>query len=218
MNIPYLSLEEEVADEVYSLIDKHLKPLPKKSDGSIDKEADGFQHNDVDALRHAYASGVFTMEYGETVATFLGWARELFIGNSVEGSGINESRSRNMDLWNNSVGRKYGKKSKTRKELFRHLLKALKNGELIIHLNDTREYPSKADIDSEKMGGRVVVLKENKSGGNVLFLDTKTMMVFSRNEFVAKIKKGEYGDDYEVRMMGGKEIPASKRDGTDNLG
>ena len=71
VNIPYLSLEEEVADEVYSLIDKHLKPLPKKSDGSIDKEADGFQHNDVDALRHAYASGVFTMEYGETVSLAL---------------------------------------------------------------------------------------------------------------------------------------------------
>ena len=59
MKIPFFTLENEVTDEIYILIDKHLKPLPKNPDGSIDKEADGFQHNDVDALRHAYASGVF---------------------------------------------------------------------------------------------------------------------------------------------------------------
>ena len=42
------------------------------------------------------------------------------------------------------------------------------------------------------------------------------MLIFSREEFVAKIKNGEYGD-YEIRMIRGKEIPASKRDGTSNL-
>ena len=214
MKIPFFTLENEVTDEIYILIDKHLKPLPKNPDGSIDKEADGFQHNDVDALRHAYASGVFTMEYGKTVASFLGIAREIFLGNS----GRNAAKSRNMDLWNNSVGRKYGKKAKARKELFQLLLKALKNGELIIHLEDTREYPSKADISSEKMGSRVIVIAETKSGENILFLDTIEGMIFSRDEFVARIKRGEYEKAYEVRMMKGKEIPASKRDGTDNLG
>ena len=63
-----------------------------------------------------------------------------------------------------------------------------------------------------------MVIKESESGENLLFFDTKKMEAFSREEFVAKIKKGEYGDDYEVRTMDGKEIPASRRDGKDNLG
>ena len=214
MEIPFLTLENEVADEIYALIDKHLKPLPKNSDGSINKESKGFQHNDVDALRHAYASGVFTMKYGENVAAFLGIARELFPGSS----GSDAAKSRNMDLWNNAVGRKYGKKAKTRTDLFQFLLKALNNGELIIDLKDGREYSDDTNINHKKMGSRVIVLAETKTGANILFLDTKEGMIFSRDVFVAKIKRGEYGNDYEIRVMNGKEVPASKRDGTDNLG
>ena len=56
-----------------------------------------------------------------------------------------------MDLWNNFVGQKYGKKSKTRKELFGHLLKALKNGELITDLNDGRKYSSNMDTMSKRL-------------------------------------------------------------------
>ena len=56
-----VTLEVGAEDEIYAFINKHLKPLPKNNDGTINKNARGFQHNDVDALRHAYVSGIYTM-------------------------------------------------------------------------------------------------------------------------------------------------------------
>lgn len=218
IDVPILNLEDKAEDEVYALIDRHLRPLPKNSDGTINKEAKGFQHNDVDALRHAYVSGVYTMEYSERVAAFLGGLREQFpVVGSAGTSGPNKEEAKNMDLWNNSVGRKYGKKSKTREELFQHLLQALKNGELITDLNDKRGYSSNTETIDPKATEQVIVLKESETGENLLFLDTHKMLAFSREEFVVKIKNGEYGD-YEIRRIGGKEVPASKRDGRNNLG
>ena len=126
INISIIDLEEEAENEVYAFIDKYLRPLPKKNDGTIDKDAKGFQHNDVDALRHAYVSGVYTMEYNEKIASFLGLIREYSPWSSIGSSGPNREKARNMDLWNNQIGRKYGKKSKIRKELFQKLLNALK--------------------------------------------------------------------------------------------
>ena len=41
-----------------------------------------FQHNDVDAFRHAYVSGVFTQEYGENAAEVFGRLNE-FLGPGV---------------------------------------------------------------------------------------------------------------------------------------
>ena len=207
-------IEDKAEKEIYAFIEKNIRSLPKKSDGTFDVGSEKFQHNDVDALRHAYVSGVFTMEYSAVIANILGEIRELAPGNSSAGNLQQQSKVRNMDLWNNSVGRKYGKKSKTREELFQHLLKALKSGELIINLNDSRKYSSSV---SSTIKERVIVLKESDTGENILFLDTKKLIVFSREDFVAKIKAGEYGD-YEIRKIGGKEVPASKRDGRDNLG
>ena len=63
-----------------------------------------------------------------------------------------------------------------------------------------------------------IVLKETKKGENILFLDTQNFMVLSKESFVAQIKAGIYGDDYEVRTANGKEFPASKKDGHSNLG
>ena len=123
-----------------------------------------------------------------------------------------------MDLWNNSVGRKYGKESKTKEELFRKLLKALDNGELIIDLRDSRKYSSSQGSMNEPKRDRVIVLRETEKGENVLFLDTQKLLIFSKEYFVSQIKSGAYGDDYEVRTADGKEFPASKRDGHSNLG
>ncbi len=219
IDISFYTLSDRTENELYILIDKHLRPLPKNSDGTINTEAKGFQHNDVDALRHAYVSGIYTMEYNESVAAFLGKVQEKFpIMGSVGTSGSNREKARNMDFWNNAVGRKYGKKSKTKEELFQNLLKALKNGELIIDLNDLRKYPANKDSVDKELKGRIIVLKENETGENIQFLDTETLMIFSRENFLAKIKNGEYSEDYEIRVVNGKEIPTSKRDGTTNLG
>ena len=219
IEIPLLDLEKKARDEAYAFIDKYLRPLPKKSDGTFDTESEEFQDNDVDALRHAYASGVFTMEYNAITANILGKLRESFPGNNSPSGNLRiQGDRRNMDLWNNAVGRKYGKTSKTREELFQSLLKALKNGELIITLDDPRKYSANTDPASSKIKDRVIVLKESKTGKNTLFLDTEKLVVFSREDFVAKIKAGEYGAEYEIRIVKGKEIPASKRDGSSNLG
>ena len=198
--------------EICNLIDKNLRPLPRKSDGTFDTASTEFSDNDVDALRHAYVSGVFTIKYNVLVANVLGYVNE-FRGNY--GRNLRQqSNIRNMDLWNNHVGREYGKKSKNRKELFEYLIRALKNGELIVTPDDSRKYShSENPIDAS-----VIVLKESESGENQYFLDVKEMLVLSKEEFVAKIKNKYYGDEYEVRIVGGKEIPASKRDGKDNLG
>lgn len=78
-----------------------------------------------------------------------------------------------MDLWNNAVGRKYGKKAKNRKELFKNLLKALKKEELIIDPDtDERKYVGASEINGN-MTGVVIVLDENKNGKNRIFFDLK---------------------------------------------
>lgn len=92
--------------EVYQLIDSHYRPMPKKPDGTIDEYAKGLGNNDIDALRHAYVSGRYTMEFGEATADILGRMNEFKNFNF----GDKEIPSENMDLWNNSVGRRYRKK------------------------------------------------------------------------------------------------------------
>ena len=132
------ALKAEARKEAYKLIDKLLRKLPKNADGSINEFVEGLDDNDVDALRHAYVSGVFTQEYSETASDIFGRLNETFPVGGISSS--NSKNSTNMDLWNNAVGRKYGKKAKTRKELFKNLLKALKIGELIIDPDtDTRK-------------------------------------------------------------------------------
>lgn len=143
------ALREEARDELYTLIDKYYKGLPKKDERitGIGKE---FLDNDVDALRHAYVSGVFTQEYGEVIANVFGVMNEIAPG--LGSSTSYSSNSKNMDLWNNSIGRRYGKKTKSRLKLFKLLIKALKKGELIINPdNDSRKFTGKIfDLNSLK--------------------------------------------------------------------
>ena len=89
-------LKSETRLEVYQFIDTYFRKLPRNSAGDFDELADGFADNDVDALRHAYASGVYTMEYGETTADILGGLNEL---TNFDSSPTGPS-SQNMDLWN----------------------------------------------------------------------------------------------------------------------
>ena len=172
-----------------------------------------FHNNDVDALRHAYVSGVFTMEYNATVAKILGDLNEIFPHCPYNRNTSPEGGERDMDDWNNRIGREHGEKPKTREELFEGLKKALKNGDLIVRPEDPRKNSSTEGPVRES----VVVLKESETGENLSFLDVKSLAAMSREEFVSLIKAGKYRD-YEIRNIGGKEIPASKRDGKGNLG
>jgi hypothetical protein len=211
------ALYSESKKEVYLLIDKYLRKLPKNQDGTINELTEEFFDNDVDALRHSYVSGVFTQEYGESAAEIFGRLNEAYPGGSISNS--NFENSTNMDLWNNSIGRKYGEKFKTRKELFNNLLKALKNGELIIDPNsDSRKYTGAGEIRGE-IRGIVIVLDENKKGKNRIFYDVNKKLVMKKSEFVDLIKIGSY-PNYELRVIAGEDIPVSKKDNSviNNLG
>lgn len=51
-------LKDEAFIDLYKRLDKDLRPMPKKPDGSIDLYGIGLEDNDVDALRHAFKSRV----------------------------------------------------------------------------------------------------------------------------------------------------------------
>jgi hypothetical protein len=123
-----------------------------------------------------------------------------------------------MDLWNNSIGRKYGKQTKTKKALADALKKALKNGELITAPDDPRKYDGKTSfqVDAEKP---IIVLHENETGRNELFLDLLKGEIMDREEFVYSINNGEY-PGYKVSMIDSIPTPMSKPDGIvdNNLG
>ena len=42
-----LALKSEAKKEVYKLIDKHLRKLPKNQDGTINEFSEGFDDNDI---------------------------------------------------------------------------------------------------------------------------------------------------------------------------
>ena len=126
--INILELKAKSEHEANEYFDKFIRKLPRNPDGSFNKLAGGFDDNDVDAIRHAYTSGVFTQVHGEKVALILGDLNEL---TPMGGSSSNNSNSSKMDLWNNKIGVKYGKKTNGKLKLFRLLFKALKNNELI---------------------------------------------------------------------------------------
>ncbi len=206
-------LLEQCREEAHRYFDEHIYSLPKDEFGNFiynKKTRKNFYDNDVDAFRHAYTSGIFTHEYFSLFADVLGLANELFGNNPVE--------AQNMDLWNNAVGRKYGKKMQSKQELGDFIKKALERGELIIDPNDPREYKGLRhfNYDPEKP---VRVIKESETGRNDYFLDCSTGDIMDRDMFVAAIESGHY-PGYTIAMIDGLETPMSKPDGVtcNNLG
>ena len=204
--IKIYTLKDEAKIEAYQFIDKYLRKLPRKTDGSFNELTDDFGDNDVDALRHAYVSGVYTIEYSEDIAEKLGRLQELVFFDSSSA----HPQSENMDLWNNFFGRKYGKKSKNREQLFKFLLDALNNGELIITPDDERKYKGEKYL-KRRPKSLVIKIKENKTGANILFYDISQKVVLTKEEFIDQIKAEKYRK-YSIRVVDGEEIPFSKRD------
>lgn len=211
------TLKNEARDESYAYFNENIRPLPKDENGKIDPTQSGFHNNDVDAFRHAYVSGVFTIEYSETAADILGRIQEDYNPADVYSNSNNPS-SRNMDLWNNAIGRKYGTKTKDRKFLLKLLHTALKNGELIVTPQDSRKYEG-ATHDSSNKAKPLIVLVEDKKGRNQIFYDTIRKKVFTTEQLVALIKEGIY-PTYTVKVIHGIPTPVSNPDyrDTNNLG
>ena len=201
-----ITLKEEAKLEVYKYFDKHIRALPKDDKGSFKEVSGEFIDNDVDALRHAYVSGVYTMEYGEEVAEKLGRLQEFVYSRSSSA----HPDAENMDLWNNAIGRKYGRKARSRTELFDLLIKALKNNELIIYPDDDRKY--KGDSFIKRIPKSMVIkIQENTTGANILFYAFNKKIVMTKDEFLVEIKNGNYLN-YSYKVVDGIEIPISKRD------
>ena len=107
-----ITLKGEAEKEGYSYFNENIRPLVMKENGEVDYSKNVLWDNDVDAFRHAYVSGAYALEYNEDVSEKLGVIQEhIPLGGS---SSPNSEASKNMDYWNNEVGRKYGKKAKTR--------------------------------------------------------------------------------------------------------
>ena len=203
-------LKEECRQEAYEYYHENIEPLPKKEDGSFDESTGKMSNNEADAFRHAYTSGVFSKEYySKTIADLLGQGNEI--------KNPNPENQRNMDLWNNNVGRKYSKKSKNRQELAQLLKIALKNGELIISLDDPRKYDGpKPLINLERS---VIMIKQKASGLNEMFYDFIKEKMMSLDEFIEEIKKGNY-QGYQIIENNGVKYVRSKPDkvASNNLG
>lgn len=116
-----------------------------------------------------------------------------------------------MDLWNNRVGRKYGKKTNGRKTLLKLIHKALKNGELIIELQDKREYTGKQTAP-KRIYKQIIALSKSKSGRNEIYYDLLKKTVMTRDELVNSIQVGNY-PGYTVKLIRGINTPVSRRDG-----
>lgn len=113
MKLPHI-LKNEAEAEGYEYFDKNIRALPKDEAKQIAPFLGGFQDNDVDAFRHAYVSGVFTQEYNEPAAEILGRINEC-TPFDLYSNAMNPG-SKNMDLWNNAIGRKYGARIKDRRK------------------------------------------------------------------------------------------------------
>jgi hypothetical protein len=87
-------LKNEALIDLYKRLDKDLRPLPKKPDGSINPYGPGLEDNDIDALRHAYISGVYSIEYNEGTSELMGRLNELASFDSRSTSDLSE----NMDF------------------------------------------------------------------------------------------------------------------------
>lgn len=183
-----------------------MRPLPKNADGTIDNMGKGLVDNDVDAMRHSFVSGVYTLEYSDETAEIMGRLNEL--GNLNYSSSA--PGSENMDLWNNAVGRKVAEKVKTRRELYESLIKAMKKGELIISPTDSRKFKG-ANAIKRVPKSFVIKIMENKTGANIEFLDIRNRLLLGKADFMQAIRDGKY-PGYAIRKDGESEFPYSTRD------
>ena len=211
--------KNDATKEAYDFYNENVKPIKYFFDEKRDVWlVDGAGHNDdLDAFRHAYVSGVYTIELGKEVANLFGQANE--VKGTLRGQPESE---KNMDLWNNRVGRSYGEKTESKSELADLLLNALKIEELIITTNkdkDSRKYEGETQTPSVDPQKPVIVVKENETGRNELFLDLLKGSFMTRESFVSQIESGGY-TGYTISNINDLPTPISKPDGvaSNNLG
>ena len=202
---------KEAENKAYLYIHKNIRPLPKTAEGNWDFKTGEFINNDVDAFRHAYVSGILTQLFNVAAANILGQIKEL----EGDMKRNQPKEQKNMDLWNNKIGREYGKVSRNKNELAKLIQEALEKGELIISVDqekDSRQYEEdnySSLIDYDKP---IIVVEENETGRNEWFLDLVKGNLLTRNQFVLEIESGNY-PGYLVADINNLSTPMSKPDG-----
>ena len=120
--------------------------------------------DEIDAFRHAFMQAYITANSGAGSAKFLGDAYEK-IGDIMH---TQPSGERNMDLWNNAVGREIGEEVKNETSHFQHLTtqkmfedmiadkiyNRIKSGDIITSPKDLR------DFESSPYNGRIYTREE----------------------------------------------------------
>jgi len=108
--------------------------FPRNKNGDFNFKQINARNNQIDAFRHSFVSGVIAMKYGVIIAKLLGNIKENWDDFFFNQSPL----EKNMDYWNNNIGRFYGKNSQSEDELSFNLKKAILRGELIININDDK--------------------------------------------------------------------------------
>lgn len=113
-------------------------------------------NDEIDAFRHTFMQALLSLKIGETAARRLGTAYEIH-GDKADGQKSNE---RNMDQWNNAVGREIAREVKTTIEgknytpqeiediVAEKVMKRMRKGDLITNpKTDQRKYNERSFMD-----------------------------------------------------------------------
>jgi hypothetical protein len=123
--------------------------INRNIDVSVTIDENGHEVEDPlwDAYRHTFASAAMTQDYSSFAASMAGSLQELigqvYPGKHPDGTAKEpqSTEERNMDFWNNAVGRTIGENSNTRDEIDAWVFQVLFSGVLIIdYKTDTRNY------------------------------------------------------------------------------
>lgn len=116
--------------------------------------------DEIDAFRHAYMQAYITVTHGKDAARVIGDIYEKW-GDYTESQ---TPKQRNMDLWNNDIGRQIGEEVKNETKYFQHITsekmfedmiaekiyQKMKKGEMITTPKDPRKYE---DVKDGKLTG-----------------------------------------------------------------
>jgi hypothetical protein len=182
-----LSKRDELMEEAYEQYKIYVDELPTKlrPDGIIGIDA---RNNDLDAFRHAYAAGIvfielrsitdpilgekLAREFGDLASNVLGQGYEIYNQYDNYKAAQNKkmpenefSKEKNMDLWNNRVGREIATSCKTKEELAQKLAEALKHGRLITDPKaDNRVYDSSEERELPELNYYMDINVRDMSG------------------------------------------------------
>ena len=168
--------------------------------------------DEIDAFRHAYMQAYITANSGQDKAKFLGDAYEK-IGDFLHTQPVGE---RNMDMWNNAIGREIGEEVKneishfrdiTTQQMFEDMIaekiyNRIKSGEMITSPKDIR------DFNSSPYNGRIYTREEigamspEEYGMNRILIDK----AFSKGDVMS-----EYDVKNAVRSGGAVYVNGYKR-------